>query len=119
MYFALPESRRLSDKEPPWKHRMLRWLRQFGCKRFFGGSRYSSARTTEASAAKWPLTHKEKHYEIDPNSELRQICCVHVAGGWTQCERASVVRRFAVRDGRGGSFHTSSIPPDTTELYIY
>src|SRR6266852_4906162 len=61
MHFALPESRRLSDKEPPWKHRMLRWLRHFGCKRFFGGSRYSSARTTEASAAKWPLTFTRRN----------------------------------------------------------
>jgi hypothetical protein len=55
--------------------------------------------------------HKEKkhyefykHYEIDPNPELRQVCCLHGRDGWTQRERVSVVRRFPVRDGSGLCF---------------
>ncbi len=106
MHFALPQSRQLSDKEPPGTPDAA--INRAGANR---PRRSDLVFTYEF--------HKEKYYEIDPNSELRQICCVHGPGGWTQCERVSVVRRFAVRDGRGGSFHTSSIPPDTTELYIY
>jgi hypothetical protein len=55
--------------------------------------------------------HKEKkdyefnkHYEIDPNSKLRQVCRLHGLGSWTQRERVRVVRRFPVGDGGGGCF---------------
>src|SRR5207244_13425008 len=63
-------------------------------------------------------SHKERHYEINPNSEPNQICCLHSSGTWTQRQRVRVVRRFPVRDGSGGCFRPESIPPDPTELSV-
>src|SRR6202171_5253643 len=105
MHFALPRSRRLSDKEPPEApDAAINWA---GANR----PRRSELVSTYES-------HKEKYYEIDPKSELRQVCCVHGPGGWTQCERVSVVRRFPLRDGSAGCFRTESIPPDATKLSV-
>jgi hypothetical protein len=59
------------------------------------------------------LTHyrKEKRYEIEPNSEFPQVCCLHGSSNWTQWQSVSVVvRRFPVSDGSGSRhFHPKSI----------
>src|ERR1700724_560783 len=60
MHFALLHPRRLSDKEPPGAPDAA--INRAGANQ----PRRSELVSTYES-------HKEKHYEIDPNSELRQV----------------------------------------------
>src|SRR5438132_4900833 len=58
-------------------------------------TKFQLGRLASAIARCRPISQGET-LRIDPNSELRQVCCLHGPGSWTQCQRVSVVRRFPV-----------------------